>query len=364
MAAPEITAQALRLREQLREWNYRYYVLDDPSVPDVDYDRALRQLQALENANPELVTADSPTQRVGATPLEHFNQVAHEVPMLSLDNAFDAEELAAFDRRVLDRLGEAAGPVQYSCEPKLDGIAVSLLYREGQLIRGATRGDGRTGEDITHNVRTIPSVPLQLRGKGFPAVLEVRGEIYMPRDGFERLNQQARDAGTKLFVNPRNAAAGSLRQLDARITAQRSLEMCCYGVGLVEQGELPDEHHAILLRLHEWGLRINRESRVVTGIEACEDYYHSLAEKRDALPYDIDGIVYKVNRIELQRKLGFVSRAPRWAIARKFPAQEQMTRLLDVEFQVGRTGAITPVARLEPVFVGGRYGQQCDPAQQ
>ncbi len=337
----------------MREWNYRYYVLDDPSVPDADYDLALRKLQELESTHPELVSADSPTQRVGAAPLEQFNQVAHEIPMLSLDNAFDADELAAFDRRVLDRLGEDTGAVEYSCEPKLDGIAVSLLYREGRLTRGATRGDGRTGEDITHNVRTIPSIPLQLRGEGYPRVLEVRGEIYMPREGFERLNQQARDAGSKLFVNPRNAAAGSLRQLDARITAQRNLEMCCYGVGLVEEGELPAEHDAILQRLHEWGLRINSESRVVTGIAACEDYYHLLAGKRDALAYDIDGIVYKVNSIALQKKLGFVSRAPRWAIARKFPAQEQMTRLLDVEFQVGRTGAITPVARLEPVFVGG-----------
>ncbi|PLW67359.1 NAD-dependent DNA ligase LigA [Pseudohalioglobus lutimaris] len=353
MAASEITAQVLQLREQLREWNYRYYVLDDPSVPDADYDLALRKLQELESTHPELVSADSPTQRVGAAPLEQFNQVAHEIPMLSLDNAFDADELAAFDRRVLDRLGEDTGAVEYSCEPKLDGIAVSLLYREGRLTRGATRGDGRTGEDITHNVRTIPSIPLQLRGEGYPRVLEVRGEIYMPREGFERLNQQARDAGSKLFVNPRNAAAGSLRQLDARITAQRNLEMCCYGVGLVEEGELPAEHDAILQRLHEWGLRINSESRVVTGIAACEDYYHLLAGKRDALAYDIDGIVYKVNSIALQKKLGFVSRAPRWAIARKFPAQEQMTRLLDVEFQVGRTGAITPVARLEPVFVGG-----------
>lgn len=351
--SPEITAQALRLREQLQEWNYRYYVLDDPTVPDVEYDKALRELQTLEAAHPALVTPDSPTQRVGAAPLDQFSQVAHEVPMLSLDNAFDGEELAAFDQRVLDRLGDEAAALQYSCEPKLDGIAVSLLYRDGELVRGATRGDGRTGEDITQNVRTIPSIPLQLRGKAFPPVLEVRGEIYMLREGFERLNQQAREAGTKPFVNPRNAAAGSLRQLDSRVTAQRSLQMCCYGVGLVEGAELPAEHDAVLQQLHQWGLRINSESRVVKGIEACEEYYHQLAAKRHELPYDIDGIVYKVNKIALQQKLGFVSRAPRWAIARKFPAQEQLTRLLDVEFQVGRTGAITPVARLEPVFVGG-----------
>jgi len=353
MTASDIQAQALQLRERLQEWNYRYYVLDDPSVPDAEYDQALRELQELEQANPGLVTPDSPTQRVGATPLQAFDQVEHEVPMLSLDNAFNADELQDFERRLLDRLGADPGTVSYSCEPKLDGIAVSLLYRDGMLTRGATRGDGRTGEDITRNVRTIPSIPLRLRGDGYPAVLEVRGEIYMPRAGFERLNQQARETDSKLFVNPRNAAAGSLRQLDSRITAQRNLEMCCYGVGLVEDGELPMQHSAILDLLHQWGLRINPESRVVEGIQACEDYYQYLAARRDELPYDIDGIVYKVDRIDLQRELGFVARAPRWAIARKFPAQEQTTQLLDVEFQVGRTGAITPVARLQPVFVGG-----------
>lgn len=353
MQSPELQAQVEQLREQLQQWNYRYYVLDDPSVPDAEYDRCLRQLQKLEQAHPELVTPDSPTQRVGAGPLDHFAQVAHEVPMLSLDNAFDAEELVDFDRRVLERLGKGSGPLSYACEPKLDGIAVSLLYRDGVLERGATRGDGTTGEDISHNVRTIPSIPLRLLGEDFPSVLEVRGEIYMPRAGFEQLNQRARDRGDKPFVNPRNAAAGSLRQLDARITSERPLQMCCYGVGLVEGGELPGEQAAILESLQRWGLRINPESRVVDGVEACEAYYEYLAGKRDQLAYDIDGIVYKVNDITLQQRLGFVSRAPRWAIARKFPAQEEMTRLLDVEFQVGRTGAITPVARLEPVFVGG-----------
>ena len=353
MTDSALQAEVLQLREQLREWNYRYYVLDDPSVPDAEYDRSLRRLQEIEEQHPELVTSDSPTQRVGALPLAQFQQVAHEVPMLSLDNAFDAAELADFERRLQDRLKDAETPIEYACEPKLDGIAVSLLYRDGALVRGATRGDGSTGEDITHNVRTIGSIPLHLRGEGFPDVLEVRGEIYMPRAGFEQLNQRAREEGGKPFVNPRNAAAGSLRQLDARLTAQRPLEMCCYGVGLIEGGDLPQQHSAVLECLHLWGLRINSESRVVSGIEACEDYYQYLAGRRDALPYDIDGIVYKVNRLDLQRKLGFVSRAPRWAIARKFPAQEEMTRLLDVEFQVGRTGAITPVARLEPVFVGG-----------
>ncbi|MEP5569975.1 MAG: NAD-dependent DNA ligase LigA [Halioglobus sp.] len=353
MTDSALQEEVLQLREQLREWNYRYYVLDDPTVPDAEFDRRLRRLQEIEAQSPELVTEDSPTQRGRSRPLSQFTQVAHEVPMLSLDNAFDADELIDFERRLRDRLGQSDLEIEYSCEPKLDGIAVSLLYRDGVLERGATRGDGTTGEDITHNVRTIPSIPLQLRGEGYPAVLEIRGEIYMPLAGFDRMNQRALEQGDKPFVNPRNAAAGSLRQLDSRITAQRPLEMCCYGVGLVEGGELPEEHAAVLDCLHSWGLRINSEAKVVKGIEACEAYYDYLAKLRDQLPYDIDGIVYKVNRFELQRRLGFVSRAPRWAIARKFPAQEEMTRLLDVEFQVGRTGAITPVARLEPVFVGG-----------
>lgn len=353
MLTPEIESAAALLRERLEDWNYRYYVLDDPSVPDAEYDRCLRELQALESEHPELVSPDSPTQRVGASPLAQFTQVRHEVPMLSLENAFSEQDMVDFNRRITDRLGQGTGELEFACEPKLDGIAVSLLYRDGQLERGATRGDGTTGEDITHNVRTIKSIPLKLRGSGFPDLLEVRGEIYMPKRGFEALNARARTAGEKTFVNPRNAAAGSLRQLDARLTAQRPLEMCCYGVGMVEGGNLPGDHAGVLKLLYGWGLRINPESRVVRGLEACNEYYAQLAEKREALPYDIDGIVYKVNDLALQQKLGFVSRAPRWAIARKFPAQEEMTRLLDVEFQVGRTGAITPVARLEPVFVGG-----------
>jgi DNA ligase (NAD+) len=353
MATREIELAAAALREQLDDWNYRYYVLDDPSVPDAEYDRSLRELQSLEAANPELIRPDSPTQRVGAKPLAQFQQVRHEVPMLSLENAFNAEDMTDFNRRLLDRLDGDFSELEYACEPKLDGIAVSLLYRDGVLERGATRGDGTTGEDITHNVRTIPSIPLRLRGSDFPPLLEVRGEIYMPKQGFEDLNARARAAGEKTFVNPRNAAAGSLRQLDARLTALRPLEMCCYSVGRVEGGELPTQHAQVLDRLHDWGLRINAESRVVSGIEGCNAYYEQLAERRDTLPYDIDGIVFKVNDLGLQEQLGFVSRAPRWAIARKFPAQEEMTRLLAVEFQVGRTGAITPVARLEPVFVGG-----------
>ena len=353
MPAKEIVREVESLREQLERYNYQYYVLDDPRVPDAEYDRALRRLQQLESSHPSLLRLDSPTQRVGAMPLDHFDQVMHEVPMLSLDNAFDKIEMAEFNRRLLDRLGGTLGSLNFSCEPKLDGIAVSLLYRNGVLERGATRGDGRTGEDITQNVRTIQSIPLRLRGSGYPGVLEVRGEIYLPRVGFENLNEQARERGEKTFVNPRNAAAGSLRQLDPRITASRQLQMCCYGVGTVEHGELPDLHSEILALLQVWGLRINAESRVVNGIDACDDYYESLAQRRDKLPYDIDGIVFKVDELAVQKRLGFVSRAPRWAIARKFPAQEEMTVVLDVEFQVGRTGAITPVARLEPVFVGG-----------
>lgn len=345
--------EAQSLRVQLESYNYQYYVLDDPSVPDSEYDRCLRRLQELESQYPELVRPDSPTQRVGATPLDQFQQVSHEVPMLSLDNAFNAEELVDFNRRLLDRLGGTQSTLEFACEPKLDGAAVSLLYHNGVLVRGATRGDGRTGEDITQNVRTIPSIPLRLRGEGYPEELEVRGEIYMPKAGFEKLNEIARSRGEKTFVNPRNAAAGSLRQLDAKITATRPLEMCCYSVGLVRGGQLPEQHADILTLLQTWGLRINADSQVVTGIDACDAYYEALAIRRDDLAYDIDGIVFKVNSLALQNRLGFVSRAPRWAIARKFPAQEEMTQVLDVEFQVGRTGAITPVARLAPVFVGG-----------
>lgn len=341
------------LRDRLDAWNHLYYVLDDPSVPDVEYDRCMVRLQQLEQQYPQYQRPDSPSQRVGAKPLQQFSQVAHEVPMLSLENAFSVDDMLNFNRRLLDRLGEDAAPLEFACEPKLDGIAVSLLYREGVLERGATRGDGTTGEDITHNVRTIRSIPLRLRGDGVPHLLEVRGEIYMPKAGFEQLNQRARERGDKTFVNPRNAAAGSLRQLDARITAERPLEMCCYSVGLVEGGDLPGHQAAMLDRLSEWGFRINSESAVVQGVEGCNEYYDALAQRRNSLAYDIDGIVFKVNEFSQQERLGFVSRAPRWAIARKFPAQEEMTRLLDVEFQVGRTGAITPVARLEPVFVGG-----------
>ncbi len=356
-SAQAVAREVESLRAQLEQWNHQYHVLDAPSVPDSEYDRCLQRLLELEQRHPELQSPDSPSQRVGGTPLAQFEQVTHELPMLSLGNAFSAEDMLSFNRRLLERLGLADGDeesaLEFACEPKLDGIAVSLLYSEGQLQRAATRGDGSTGEDITHNVRTIGSIPLRLRGTGFPDLLEVRGEIYMPRKGFEAMNAEARARGEKPFVNPRNAAAGSLRQLDPRITAQRPLQMCCYSVGLVRGGELPDRQSDILQQLGEWGLRINSETAVVKGIDACNQYYEELAARRDQLPYDIDGIVFKVNATSQQERLGFVSRAPRWAIARKFPAQEEVTRLLDVEFQVGRTGAITPVARLEPVFVGG-----------
>lgn len=355
----EVRQEVQVLREQIHEHNYRYYVLDDPSVPDAEYDRLMNRLRELENSYPELISPDSPTQRVGSRPQAAFNAVPHEVPMLSLDNAFTEEDLREFDRRVRDRLddqlpgGDLFGAeVEYSCEPKLDGIAISLLYENGLLVRGATRGDGYTGEDITENVRTIPSIPLTLRGTGWPSVLEVRGEIYMPKASFEKLNEVARARGEKTFVNPRNAAAGSLRQLDSRITASRGLQMCCYGVGRVDGVEFK-RHTEVLETLNQWGFRISRELKVARGIEECLAYYQAMGEKRDQLPYDIDGIVFKVNDLGLQRELGFVSRAPRWAIAQKFPAQEEMTQVLEVEFQVGRTGAITPVARLQPVFVGG-----------
>lgn len=352
MAVTDIAAQLKKLRDNIHYHNYRYYALDDPQIPDAEYDKLLRQLQQLEAEHSDLITADSPSQRVGSQPLAEFTHISHEIPMLSLDNAFDEEEIEAFDRRISERLKRERA-IEYACEPKLDGIAVSLLYKNGLLVRGATRGDGNTGEDITQNVRTIGSIPLKLRDENYPRVLEVRGEIYMPKAGFETLNEVARKENTKVFVNPRNAAAGSLRQLDAKITAQRPLEMCAYSVGLVKDGELPKRHSDILQALSHWGFRISQEITVADTIDACLSYYRQLVSKRDALTYDIDGVVFKVNSIDLQAQLGFIARAPRWAIAYKFPAQEAVTQLLDVEFQVGRTGAITPVARLQPVFVGG-----------
>ncbi|MGB1382633.1 MAG: NAD-dependent DNA ligase LigA [Porticoccaceae bacterium] len=352
---PEVVHQRYqRLKSELNQYNHAYYVLDDPSIPDSEYDRLMRELQDIEAQYAELQTPDSPSQRVGGKALDSFSQVKHEVPMLSLDNAFSDTEMVDFERRIKDRINLAQGQkLIYACEPKLDGVAVSLIYQKGLLIRGATRGDGSVGEDITANVRTIKSIPLRLQGDDYPELLEVRGEIYMPRDGFNEFNIKAREAGEKPFVNPRNAAAGSLRQLDSKITATRPLEMCAYSVGQYQGDQKPDSHFAMLKRLGTLGFKINQHIKQVEGIDACEDYYQYLAGLRDQLDYDIDGIVYKVNDFELQQRLGFVAKAPRWAIARKFPAQEEMTRLLDVEFQVGRTGAVTPVARLEPVFVGG-----------
>lgn len=341
-----------RLKDALNRHNHAYYVLDDPSIPDSEYDRLMRELQTIEQDYPQLLTADSPSQRVGGVALDSFSQVVHEVPMLSLDNAFSDVEMVDFDRRIKDRINSSQ-QMTYACEPKLDGVAVSVLYKKGLLERAATRGDGSVGEDITANVRTIKSIPLRLQGDNIPDTLEVRGEIYMPKAGFNRLNEKAKQAGEKTFVNPRNAAAGSLRQLDSKITATRPLEMCAYSVGQFVGGDKPNSHFQMLQMLGKLGFKINQHIKQVEGIDACEDYYQHLAKIRDQLDYDIDGIVYKVNDFTLQERLGFVAKAPRWAIARKFPAQEEMTRLLDVEFQVGRTGAVTPVARLEPVFVGG-----------
>lgn len=340
------------LKQAIHEHNHRYYVLDAPEVPDAEYDRLMVELQQLEAAHPEWVTMDSPTQRVGAPPLTVFAAAIHAQPMLSLDNVFDAESFIAFDKRIRERL-RRVDEIEYACEPKYDGIAVSLLYRDGFLERGATRGDGTVGENITQNVRTIKSIPLRLQGDNLPSLLEVRGEIYMPKEGFEQLNKAAQLDGAKGFVNPRNAAAGSLRQLDSGITAKRPLMMCAYGTGVIEGGELPKRHSDVLAQLATWGFVVSKEVAAVVGIAAAQTYYDQLAEKRASLSYDIDGVVFKVNDSALQQQLGFVARAPRWAIAYKFPAQEEMTVLRDVEFQVGRTGAITPVARLQPVFVGG-----------
>ena len=342
------------LREQIRHHNYQYHVLDDPEIPDAEYDRLVRELQAFENDHPELITPDSPTQRVGAEPAAAFGTVKHQLPMLSLDNAFSEDELREFHRRVAERLElDVSAALDYAAEPKLDGAAVSLLYRDGKLVQGATRGDGSTGENITHNVRTIESVPLKMYGEGYPTLLEVRGEVFMPRAGFDAYNEQAEKKGEKTFVNPRNAAAGSLRQLDPRLTAARPLDIYVYSVGQVEGGVLPGRHSEVLDQLQLWGFKVCPERKVVSGIDGCLGFYNDIGARRGALAYDIDGVVYKVDRFDYQRELGFVSRAPRWAIAHKFPAQEELTVVRDVEFQVGRTGAVTPVARLEPVFVGG-----------
>ena len=341
-----------QLRTEIEHHNYRYFVLDDPEVSDAEFDRLMRELRELESRHPELVTEDSPTRRVGGAAVSEFGEVRHRIPMLSLDNAFERDDVVAFDRRVRERLG-VPDAVSYSCEPKMDGLAVSIVYVNGLLVQAATRGDGMTGEDVTHNVRTIKAVPLRLHGRGWPALLEVRGEVFMPIAGFDALNRRALEKGEKVFVNPRNAAAGSLRQLDPRMTASRPLDMFFYGVGLVEQGELPGRHSEILEQLRQWGLRPSPEVAVRRGVDGLLDYYEHIQRRRAKLTYQIDGVVYKVDSLEQQGRLGFVSRAPRWAVAHKFPAEEEMTIVRGVEWQVGRTGALTPVARLEPVFVGG-----------
>ncbi len=358
-ATDAIEQQLQQLRRQILAHDHQYYVLDAPSVPDAEYDRLFGQLKQLEAEYPQLITPDSPTQRVSGQPLAGFSQIRHAVSMLSLGNAFAEADLQAFVQRVgqaddapaMDDLF-AAPQVQteFCCEPKLDGLAVSILYRNGVLAQAATRGDGETGEDITHNVRTIRNVPLRLQGDGWPDQLEVRGEVYMPLAGFEALNERMRNEDGKPFANPRNAAAGSLRQLDARITATRPLEFCSYGSA---SSGLADSQSATLQRLKSWGIPVSAEMRVVQGVQGCLDYYADIGNRRSQLAYEIDGVVFKVNRVELQEELGFRAREPRWAIAYKFPAQEEITVLQDVEFQVGRTGAITPVARLQPVQVGG-----------
>ncbi|MBV36456.1 MAG: DNA ligase (NAD(+)) LigA [Rickettsiales bacterium] len=351
--ADNLVQELERLRSLINNYNYQYYVLDDPSVPDAEYDRLYRELAKLESEHPELITEDSPTQRVGAKPDTGFAEVVHELPMLSLDNAMDSDEMKSFNRRVKERLAQSED-IEYVCEPKLDGLAISLLYENGLLTRAATRGDGSQGENITLNARTIRPIPLKLRTNNPPQRLEVRGEVFMLKSAFEAINEEARNTGAKVFANPRNAAAGSLRQLDPQITAKRNLSFYAYSMGLVSGDfKLADKHYDRLEQIKELGLPVSSEVKVVEGISGCLEYYEDIAERRDSLEYEIDGVVNKVNSIALQDRLGFVARAPRWAIAHKFPAQEEITQLLGVDFQVGRTGALTPVARLEPVSVGG-----------
>jgi DNA ligase (NAD+) len=348
-----IVKRAAELRERLADANYRYHVLDEPNIPDAEYDALMRELESIEAAHPNLRTADSPTQRIGATPSREFAQVRHAIPMLSLSNAFSDQEVEDFARRIRERLERRN--LEFSVEPKFDGLAISLRYEQGVFVRGATRGDGETGEDVTANLRTIRAIPLKLRGKGWPRVLEVRGEVYMPRAGFEAYNEQARASGGKIkpLVNPRNAAAGSLRQLDPRITARRPLAFYAYAVGAIEGFDLPATHSATLRRLREFGFPVSDLVGVADGVAGCLKYFHRIGAQRDALPFDIDGVVYKLDDLAAQRELGFVGRTPRWAIAHKFPAQEQTTTVEAIDVQIGRTGAATPTARLKPVFVGG-----------
>jgi DNA ligase (NAD+) len=350
--AKSVVARVRELRATLERYNHSYHALDAPEVPDAQYDRLLIELREIEAAHPQLITPDSPTQRVGAAPLAVFGEVHHRVPMLSLENAFSEEEVRDFDRRIRERLPDLRH-IAYSAEPKLDGLAVSATYEKGVFRQAATRGDGNTGEDITQNLKTIAALPLKMRGRNIPRVLEVRGEVFMPLAGFTQFNREASARGEKTLVNPRNAAAGSLRQLDPKMTAARPLDIFIYGIGYQEGGKIHDRHSELLKSLRDWGFKTCRESRVVESIDGCLDYWRTLGAARSSLLYQIDGVVYKVDDLEAQRRLGFVSRAPRWAIAHKYPAEEEVTTVRDVEFQVGRTGALTPVARLAPVFVGG-----------
>lgn len=350
--AANINLRAKELKKLLNEYIYHYYVLDAPIVSDAEYDRLFRELQALEAKYPELISSDSPTQRVGAKPSTVFKQIRHTIPMLSLDNAFSEDEVIAFDKRIHERLGFDFD-IEYVCEPKIDGLAVSLIYENGILVRAATRGDGEVGEDILQNVRTILTVPLHLRGENIPRLVEIRGEIYLPIAGFNQLNARALENKEKTFVNPRNAAAGSLRQLDPKITAKRPLNIYCYGLGEISDKHFASTHYEILTKLKDLGMRVNEEIKVVKGIAGGLEFFAQIGKKRHLLPYEIDGVVYKVNDLKMQNALGYVSRAPRFALAHKFPAAEEITQVLNIEFQVGRTGALTPVARLKPVFVGG-----------
>ena len=346
-----MTQRINKLRHQIQQHNYYYYVLDAPQISDVEYDKLFRELEQLETENPELITPDSPTQRVGAAPMREFAEVTHTIPMLSLANAFDPHEMEEFDRRIRERL--QLDNIEYIAEPKMDGLAISLRYEQGILVKAATRGDGTTGEDVTQNVRTIKMIPLRLLGDDIPQVLEVRGEVFMTKDSFSKINQQHAETGDRIFANPRNAAAGSLRQLDAKKTAARPLSFMSYGIGVVEPAFTPETHYLVLQQLKQYGLPISQYLQLVTGTQGCFDYYQQMLEKRDQLPFEIDGVVYKINQLAHQVQLGFVSRAPRWAIAYKLPPQEVLTQVLAIDIQVGRTGALTPVARLAPIAVSG-----------
>ncbi|VEB35578.1 DNA ligase [Legionella sainthelensi] len=353
MVIDEIKEHMAKLKDKIRQYDYHYYVLDDPLVPDVEYDRCFRALLDLETKHPELLTADSPTQRVGGTPADAFAPVTHRQPMLSLSNVFSEDELQAFIKRVTEKLDEPVLQLVFTCEPKLDGLAVNITYENGVLVYAATRGDGTTGENITANIKTIAAIPLVLRTNKPPRFIEIRGEVYMPKAGFEEYNKKAKELGEKTFANPRNAAAGSLRQLNPAVTANRPLAIYCYGIGACEDYRLPGTHWEQLQLIKEFGFKVSSESKREVGIKGCLDYYRNMLAKREQLPFEIDGVVYKVDSIALQQQLGFISRAPRFACAHKFPATEEITEILAVDFQVGRTGALTPVARLAPVNVAG-----------